>query len=48
MKTWSEKWEEFKEVFNWANINQNGWAWFFRNLINLVDDPVDAAKEWLH
>lgn len=48
MKTWREKWEEFKHTFNWDNIREKGWGWFFRNLVNLVDDPVDAVKEWLH
>jgi len=44
MKSWSEKWEEVKKLF------QRGQSlnWYLRNFINLIDDPFDAAKEWIH
>jgi hypothetical protein len=42
------KWEEFSELLSWSNIQEYGWRWWFRNWVNLVDDPVDATKEWLH
>jgi hypothetical protein len=38
------KWQEFKSLFEWGHPAE----WYFRNFINLVDDPIDAAKEWLH
>jgi hypothetical protein len=42
------KWEELKQLLSWANIRQYGWGWWFRNWVNLVDDPIDAVKEWMH
>ena len=38
------KWEELKELFTPGQT----FGWYFRNFINLIDDPVDAVKEWLH
>lgn len=40
------KWQEIKGYFRqWP---AQGWGWRWRNFINLVDDPVDNLKHWLH
>jgi hypothetical protein len=38
------KWREFLNLFQ----RGRSFSWYVRNAINLVDDPVDALKEWLH
>lgn len=40
------KWQEFKELLDFSRWD-SFWHWL-KNVENLVDDPVDAFKEWLH
>jgi len=40
------KWQELKLYFLLWPYESWGWRW--RNLENLVDDPVDDLKHWLH
>jgi hypothetical protein len=43
---WNKKWEELKRYFReWP---EKSWAWRWRNLENLIDDPVDNVKHKLH
>lgn len=40
------KWEEIKEYFrDWP---KETWDWRWRNLENLVDDPIDDLKHKIH
>ena len=43
---WDKKKEEWAEYKIWWPGQSWGWRW--RNAINLIDDPVDMVKEWLH
>ena len=38
----------FKEDFKDLVEPGRTWSWRLKKLINMVDDPVDAVKEWLH
>lgn len=38
------KWQEFKELFQ----RGKSIGWYFRNFINLIDDPFDNFKHWLN
>lgn len=38
--------DEFEELIKrWPTAS---WDWRMRNLENLIDDPIDKFKEWLH
>lgn len=40
------KWQEFKDLFYLiGRVSLREWL---KQLENLMDDPVDALKEWLH
>jgi hypothetical protein len=40
------KLDEFKEYC--TQWGQQSWDWRWRNLVNLVDDPIDDVKHKLH
>jgi hypothetical protein len=40
------KWQEFTDYL--TQFGSQNWDWRWRNLINLVDDPVDNVKHKLH
>ena len=40
------KWEEVKDYFR--NFRAQTWDWRWRNLENIVDDPIDNLKHKIH
>jgi hypothetical protein len=40
------KWEEIKEYYR--DWKYNNWNWRWRNLENIVDDPIDDVKHKIH
>jgi hypothetical protein len=48
IKTWDEFKADATELFSWTNIKYYGLGWFFQNLENLLDDPIDWVKEKIH
>jgi len=40
------KWEEIKEYYR--DWKYNNWNWRWRNLENIVDDPIDDLKHKIH